>query len=359
MSLHHKVGFAAVALAFLAATAHAQNAASPVLPEFPPDREVCFGRDYDRRHLAAHPQQKVTRFFLMRSLSDDPRREERPRSPAEVATANIEWEKTTRAEGVTFEGTKPGRSSLDLFVALRNRPGVFKQTVECRKLDGAGFTCGVDCDGGGFKVEPEAQGSLLVRLGSSGVRVQSGCGGDESAPEVRVEPGRDDKTFRLSPLAIAACHAARDDARPEWAQTSEPPLRERFAREASVCFTSTGNLPASLARRFTRITLATQGKHQPRKKAPDDDSQPDLHVELRATPVKGKPLVRRLECRTDEYTFDCSLDNTGFRLTTRSGGGATIRERYYDSVEISKLLGGAAGKSPPIALKSASPDACR
>src|SRR5262245_4060044 len=83
-----------VAAVAVASAARAEQKAPPVIAEFPPDAEVCYGRQYDAAHLARHPRQKVTALYLFRSLIADPEDEERPKSRAAIAAKNIEWEKT-------------------------------------------------------------------------------------------------------------------------------------------------------------------------------------------------------------------------------------------------------------------------
>ena len=59
-------------LRILASAAILTTAALPAAAQrlFTADQEACFGRAYDRAHLASHPNQKVTSFHLLRSLGE-------------------------------------------------------------------------------------------------------------------------------------------------------------------------------------------------------------------------------------------------------------------------------------------------
>jgi hypothetical protein len=339
---------AVLAMAALdASPVRAQQVPKPLLPEFPPDREVCYGRTYDKAHLAVHPHQKVESLLLFRSLTDDALSEATPRTSEAAAKENVEWERTTRAEGSPSKNIRAGRTALDVLVRFRGRSTVFKQPVECRKLEGKGFTCGVECDGGGFGAQPDGD-TLMIRQGPSGMRLQSGCSsGDESAPEVRLEPGKDDRAYRLSRLPMSVCHAAREAARPEWIRPGTQPLRKRFATTTKLCLSTANALPAALAQRFSRIAVEALG---PIHVGGEDDNRPDFVLQVTATANNGSRVSRALECRADEYSFDCTLENAGLRLTAAPGGAAAIRERFYDGGDITKLFGLKSAKLQPIRL---------
>jgi hypothetical protein len=51
--------------------------------------------------------------------------------------------------------------------------------------------CGVECDGGGVDLEPQKDGTLLVRLkrkDGDSIRMSLGCGGDEDEASVLRPP---------------------------------------------------------------------------------------------------------------------------------------------------------------------------
>jgi hypothetical protein len=325
-----------VLVAASVAVTRAEEQAKPLIAEFPPDAEVCYGRLYDAAHLKRHPRQKVTALYLFRSLTADAEDEQRPKSRAEIAAENIEWETTTRAEGETMPGFVPGRTSLDVAVKFRDRRTVFRQSVECRKPSGKGFSCGVDCDGGGFGAALEGR-ALVMRQSprSGGLRVQSGCSsGDESAPEVRIDPDDDGLVFRLDPLPMTACLAARDATRPAWVGAAAEPLRKRFARQADLCFVAPADAARQTRGRITRLTLKTGGRLQD---AGGDASA--LEMALDASLADGRTVSKTVECRGDNYAFACTGEPGGFRLTRNRRNGVTLRESYHEGGDIARLLG--------------------
>ena len=70
-----------------------------------------------------------------------------------------------------------------------------------------GASCGVECDGGGVGLRREPRtGAILIDLTRYGrIRMTRGCGDEENAAE--VEPGRDDKLFRLEIADAAVCRS--------------------------------------------------------------------------------------------------------------------------------------------------------
>ena len=62
-------------------------------PLFVADQEACFGRVYDRAHLAAHPNQTVTSVHIFRYL------DERPEAENWQANRRDEWIKRFREGG--------------------------------------------------------------------------------------------------------------------------------------------------------------------------------------------------------------------------------------------------------------------
>lgn len=340
------------------AAALAQETPPPVLPDFPPDAETCFGRVYDKAHLTKHQKQKVTAIYLYRSLTADTEDEAVPQSRAELAAGNIEWERTTRAEGVVFDGALPGLSSLDVLVKFKDRPEMFKQSVECRKSTGDGFTCGVDCDGGGFSASRDGS-ALVVRqdANSSGLRVQSGCNsGDESAPEVRIDPEDDAENFRLEQMQISACHAARDAARPEWVTAGSRPLRERFTATAGLCFVPKASIAEATDQRIGALTLLTLDQAE----AGEDDERPMLKVEINATIEGGSTVKKTLECAGANYAFDCLFGGNGFRLTRSGTAGLALGEMSYEGTGIADLLDLNDGERfEPIVLEEAGGRLCK
>src|SRR5262245_52748105 len=183
---------APVALATLAILA------SPALAQrlFTGDQEACFGRAYDRAHLASHPNQKVTSFHLLRSLGEPEQAEN--------------WRPDSRQEEIELFRDS-GESHVQAFVTFRDRRGYFHNTLQCDKESRDGTRCYVECDGGSFSLKREAAGTAL--LTNKGFVLLGGCGEEiEEGKEVMLEPGKDDKTFRLEGKPVAACRAEEQKA---------------------------------------------------------------------------------------------------------------------------------------------------
>jgi hypothetical protein len=128
------------------------GASSPALAQstntiFTADQEACFGRVYDRAHLASHPQQNATSFHVYRWLGR--------RQQAE------NWYPGERDEGIK-QFREDGRLNVEAFVAFRDRRGTFYNDLSCTP-DGRGILrCGVDCDGGSFTLRRENANSVLL-----------------------------------------------------------------------------------------------------------------------------------------------------------------------------------------------------
>ena len=78
-------------------------------PLFVADQEACFGRVYDRAHLAAHPNQKVTSLHIFRYLGERPEAES--------------WQASQRNDAIKrFRET--GYAAVQAFVTFRGRGNV-------------------------------------------------------------------------------------------------------------------------------------------------------------------------------------------------------------------------------------------
>lgn len=143
---------------------------------------ACWARTYDRKHLDAHPHQKVTEMRFRLAYHVFP-----PDRYFPKGQRNYYFELQARLRG--HSGGKPLEAS-----------------GECSPTeDGKGIWCGVECDGGGVMISRRDGGKLLVDLQSTGrIRMTEGC--DESDEDgIDLEPGRDDRAFLLSPVEAAEC----------------------------------------------------------------------------------------------------------------------------------------------------------
>jgi len=132
---------------------------------------ACYARLYDAKHLASHPDQKVTamelRLVLRTAGSDD----------------------------------EPGIGHLfQMRVKTRGSKDTLSGTGPCM-VEGGKVFCGIECDGGGVFVKKRDDGSLLVSFDDMwGIRLAGDCGEDE-ADGKELLPGKDDRSFRLDPVS--------------------------------------------------------------------------------------------------------------------------------------------------------------
>ena len=139
----------------------------------------CYLRRYDAAHLNARPQQKVESIGLC------------------VEVERLAPEE--KGEPVRYV------YSFDFAAKLRDRAATLTTGGECgfshmppeeqKRIASKPIWCGVDCDGGGVRVEPRKDGAeLLVRL--ERIRVSSECGGgDDDSKAFDLTGGVDDKVF--------------------------------------------------------------------------------------------------------------------------------------------------------------------
>jgi hypothetical protein len=156
---------------------------------------LCLARSYGAEHLKAHPKQQVTKLVLsMRYV------------PLSEDDAILE----SRDDG----GTDKRYFRYDFTLAANVR--VEKHTLyaggDCSSAQGIG--CGVDCDGGGFDIEPIAgdKGSILMRLEREHggfIRMTIGCDGGDH--EYNLRAGEDDKVFKLDKAPTSVCETMQAD----------------------------------------------------------------------------------------------------------------------------------------------------
>jgi hypothetical protein len=149
--------------------------AEKILPP-EPGRKACWRRVYDTKHLAAHPQQKVTEltFFLRVSGFD---------AGGGYVSKNPDHNKRALAIGGDCLG---------------------ENTVECV----------VDCDGGGVTIDKLPSGDgLSISLDSDGIAFGGDC---DTTRGTWVRPGSDDKVFHLDPVSVEACKTLEKEQLGGW-----------------------------------------------------------------------------------------------------------------------------------------------
>lgn len=146
---------------------------------------ACFSRTYDAPHLQQHPHQQVTAMtFELRYVQ----------APAMDARRYI----------------------FGMSAKLRTRSDTLYTSGWCEtNIDGTfpgGNLCVVACDGGGVSIQkmPHAE-ALYVHLQTPalGIRMGTACDAqnERSTTGIMLEPGADDKIFRLEAAPAARCRA--------------------------------------------------------------------------------------------------------------------------------------------------------
>lgn len=147
---------------------------------------ACFIRRYDARHLAAHPDQKVSAMKLL---------------------VTAEW----------LDEDKAFMRSFRLGVKFRDKRGAYDSLGGCNHVtmeEANGevrLGCGVDCDGGGIGIAMNKDNdATVVRL--TRVRIwQHGKDSDDDSAIGELVAGKDDNAFRLERTSIEDCRSLVTD----------------------------------------------------------------------------------------------------------------------------------------------------
>lgn len=138
---------------------------------------LCLTRAYDARHLAAHPDQRVS---AMRIL-------------------------VTRETMAEYGGAERYRFRLSARIA--GKAGTFESSGECAASGDArhALVCGVDCDGGGVTLAPHSA-VQPVSATVDHLRIwRPGAEPEEAAAHEQAISGRRDRDFRLDRAPIEDC----------------------------------------------------------------------------------------------------------------------------------------------------------
>jgi hypothetical protein len=208
-----RFGFAAAMLA-VAGTTFAQDGLSPLTELSPDGSDACFGRIYDGRHMAAHPNQKVTRIFFFYGHDPVSRPNEEPRNS--IADAGYNGFITTTVRGAT----KPDWAGS-----------------WCTKdKESGGILCGMECDRSIGMLNLDPKGRLVLNGVNRDLYLDAGAEEELSPTEFEKQAlGTDDDGFVLDRLPADQCKkefASIDPIDP----TLGEPLRQRLKSDQPFCF---------------------------------------------------------------------------------------------------------------------------
>jgi hypothetical protein len=160
---------ALVASLILAATTMVR-AESPLLP----DQDACWERNYDNTHLQAHPKQQVVQIRLFHLPSRWPQ----------------------PAPGVTFVALEMNlRTRIHGSNAFDYGLGAF-----C-KPSGDGLRCEPEWRAGSWRIEPGANGSLIVHNDDISVNPSSSAAEERSEDAVTLKAANDESAWRLQRMS--------------------------------------------------------------------------------------------------------------------------------------------------------------
>lgn len=148
---------------------------------------ACFTRRYDARHLAAHPDQKVSAMKLL---------------------VTAEW----------LDEDKAFIRGFHLGVKFRNTRGSYDSMGSCShvQMEEANgevrLGCGVDCDGGGIGIAMNKDNdATIVRLEHVRVWTHGKDLDDDDIEKRGLNAGKDDGMFRLDRTSIDDCASLISD----------------------------------------------------------------------------------------------------------------------------------------------------
>jgi hypothetical protein len=260
-------------------------------PLFVADQEACFGRVYDRAHLARHPNQKVTSLHIFRYLGELPEAEN--------------WQASQRDEAIT-RFRKSEVAWVQAFVTFRDRTGYFHNWLVCRKEANDGAHCSVECDQGSFDLKRESPTTVLLH--NNGFVLVGGCFAEADEPEIDFIPGKDDKVFRLEAKAAAICRAEERKAKPI---RPGKPLRERFQENELFCFGRDYDADHLAKHPQQKVASIRVGRLSPASERRDADQKWPEGLKLSvALTLKAAATRRALTyvCSPREASWECRFD---------------------------------------------------
>jgi hypothetical protein len=185
------------------------------LTELSPDGgDACFGRVYDAKHMAAHPNQKVARIFFFYGHDPVSRPNEEPQNG--VADAGYNGFMTTRLRGA-------GKSDWAGGWCIKDE-------------ESGNFHCGMECDRTMAMVKLDTKGRLVLNGVERDLYLDAGA--EEELGPVEFEKqalGTDDDGFVLDRLPTDQCRKEFAGINPIDPALGEP-LRQRLKPDQPFCF---------------------------------------------------------------------------------------------------------------------------
>ena len=287
-------------------------------PLFTADQEACFGRVYDRGHLASHPAQKVTSIHIFRSLSERPEAEN--------------WQQNQRDEAIK-RYRESGETSVHAFVTFRDRKGYFHNALTCNKKTRNGVGCYIECDGGSFDIKRESPTTAL--LNNKGFVLIGGCGEEiEEAEQVYFSPGKDDKVFRLESKPAAVCRAEEQKAKPIRAGK---PLRERFGEQETFCFGRDYDAAHQAKHPRQKVASIRVGRLTPGEERLDKSlaqkwpNDVKLSVSFTLKAAAGRRALNYI-CSPQEASWECSAETASTGRSTCDGNTMHLARGAGDDI---------------------------
>jgi hypothetical protein len=215
ISLKNSIGFGfAAAMLAVAGTTFAGDGPSPLTELSPDGGDACFGRIYDARHMAAHPNQKVTRIFFFYGHDPVSRPNEEPVNG--IADAGYNGFITTKVRGAGKPDWAGGWCAKD--------------------EESGNIHCGMECDRTMAVLKLDAKGGLVLNGINRDLYLDAGA--EEELGPIEFERqalGTDDDGFALDRLPAEQCRKEFAGIDPIDPALGEP-LRQRLKPGQPFCF---------------------------------------------------------------------------------------------------------------------------
>jgi hypothetical protein len=205
-----------------------------------------------------------------------------------------------------------GQAAASVFVTMRNRKGTLSNALSCDKEGKEGVRCMVECDGGSFMLRRENAKTAL--LTNNGFALEGSCG--ERTETVFLDPGADDKVFRLEERPIAVCRAVEAQSRPIPAGN---PLRTRFKEDETFCFGRDYDAAHLKSNPRQQVTSIRVGRLDPAAEKKDNDLplwldrvQLSVNFTIRSG---GAKKTARYACSPRTANWECTRQMEGERAS--------------------------------------------